>query len=110
MALIAFVKKCNLDKHVKVCHGDEDDLGDTCEICLNTFEYRIELERHRKLYTGIDGSFKFVCGYCEKSFVAMTFSKITFSLNQRFVIGARRGRQWFTKTSTLVKSVANNFH
>ena len=53
---------------MKVCHGDEDDLGGTCEICLNTFEYRIELERHRKLYTGIDGSFKFVCGYCEKKF------------------------------------------
>ena len=53
---------------MKECHGDEDDLGGTCEICLKTFEYRIELERHRKLYTSIDGSFKFVCGYCEKKF------------------------------------------
>ena len=61
-----FVKKCNLDKHMKVCHGDEDDLGGSCEICLKTFKYRIELERHRKCYTNIDGSFKFVCGYCEK--------------------------------------------
>ena len=61
-----FVKKCNLEKHEKVCHGDEVDAGGTCEICLKTFQYCIDLERHRKSFTDLDGSFKFMCGYCER--------------------------------------------
>ena len=63
-----FAKKCNLEEHKKVCHGDEIDEGGTCETCLKTFKYCIDLERHRKGYTNIDGSLKFDCGRNHCSF------------------------------------------
>lgn len=61
-----FADKTILMKHDKLCRGDEEDSGGTCELCMDTFRYRIDLERHRKSFTNIDGSFKFVCGRCLK--------------------------------------------
>ena len=62
-----FANKVKLMKHDKLCNGDVKDMGGTCELCLETFKYRIFLERHRSLSTNIDGSFKFICGRCKKN-------------------------------------------
>ena len=60
-----FTKKCDLEKHKKICFPLDDYGGGICEICSETFEFQIDLERHRKNFTNLDGSFKYVCGYCE---------------------------------------------
>ena len=63
-----FANKFKLVNHDKLCRGgDGEHIGGTCELCLEKFEYRIDLERHRKLSTNIDGSFKFNCGRCQKN-------------------------------------------
>ena len=50
-----------------MCYGDEWVLSGSCELCLKAFKYHIDLERHRKCYTNIDGSLKYVCGRCKKN-------------------------------------------
>ena len=61
-----FTQKHDLVKHVKICNKVDDDSGGTCDICFEAFEFRIDLERHRKSSTNPDGSLRFPCGYCEE--------------------------------------------
>ena len=60
-----FKRKPNFLKHMQICLTINDS-GGTCEICSETFQFGIDLERHRKSSTKPDGSFKCLRGYCGK--------------------------------------------
>ena len=71
-----FVQKCNLEKYENICNGHLDDIGGTCGISFKTFQYQIDLLRHRNSFMNIDGSFKFKCGYCEKENYSFDMLKV----------------------------------
>ena len=60
-----FTRKGKLEKHMQICNA-VGDVGGTCEFCSETFEFTIDLERHRKKISGTDGKAKYVCWYCNK--------------------------------------------
>ena len=68
---------------MKVCHGDEDDLGGSCEICLKTFKYRIESATPISMVP-ISLSVAIV----KRNIVALICWEITFGLILRFVTQA----------------------
>ena len=39
LCMKTFAKKFNLQKHEKICNDHLDDIGGTCEICFEKFQY-----------------------------------------------------------------------
>ena len=62
----SFTRKSNLVRHEKMCHTVTGS-GGVCGVCLETFQFDIDLQRHRKGSSNPDGSCKFVCGYCNQN-------------------------------------------